>query len=72
MKVLNLIQIPIDSDYISSSASREEKSILEKVKQNTFASSKNVSKLEDDDEDMEKQKDQIAPTIDYISKCNLN
>ena len=72
MKVLNLIQIPIDSDYISSSASREEKSILEKVKQNTFASSKNVSKLEDDDEDMEKEIGQTPKTLDLFSKCNLN
>ena len=67
------IQTSTESEVLSSSASREEKSKLKNVKQTSFAPPQNVPKVEDDDdEDMEKEIDQTPRKLDLIPKCNLN
>ena len=66
------IQTSTESDFLSSSASREEKTKLKNVKQIYFAPPQNAPNVEDDDEDMEKEVNQPPRKLDLISKCNLN
>ena len=67
-----IIGTSTESGFLSSSASREDESKLKNVKEISFAPPQNVPKVEDDDEDMEKEIGQTPKTLDLFSKCNLN
>ena len=67
-----IIGTSTESGFLSSSASREEKTKLKNVKQIYFAPPQNAPNVEDDDEDMEKEVNQPPRKLDLISKCNLN